>query len=63
MKFTIIAGRQIDELMKFGFFGIYSIMTNATKRLDAKQLDKYGGQDKYDEYVKKVKASLWPGTS
>lgn len=46
-----------------GFFGIYSIMTNATKRLDAKQLDKYGGQDKYDEYVKKVKASLWPGTS
>lgn len=43
-----------------GFYGIYSIMTSATKRLDAKQLENYGGQDKYDEWRKGVKAPIFP---
>ena len=46
-----------------GLYGIYSIMTNATKRLDGKQKDKYSGQDKFDEYIKNVKAPLWPWIS
>eukprot|EP00978_Attheya_sp_CCMP212_P009527 scaffold22525_cov42-Attheya_sp.AAC.1 len=44
----------------FGLFGIYSIMTGATKRLEGKQEEKYKGQEKYDEYVASVKAPLFP---
>eukprot|EP00591_Stephanopyxis_turris_P000913 CAMPEP_0195519298 /NCGR_PEP_ID=MMETSP0794_2-20130614/14564_1 /TAXON_ID=515487 /ORGANISM="Stephanopyxis turris, Strain CCMP 815" /LENGTH=348 /DNA_ID=CAMNT_0040648423 /DNA_START=148 /DNA_END=1194 /DNA_ORIENTATION=- len=43
-----------------GFYGIYGIMTGATKRLDGKQNEKYQGQESYDDYVKQVPASIWP---
>ena len=46
-----------------GFYGIYGIMTNAAKRLDQKQEDKYGGQEKYDLYRKSVPSCLWPFVS
>lgn len=43
-----------------GFFGIYSIMSMASKRLDGKQDEKYKGQKKYASYKLQVPASLWP---
>jgi steroid 5-alpha reductase family enzyme len=43
-----------------GLYGIYGIMSGATKRLDAKQLENYGGQEMYDTYRKEVPGSLWP---
>jgi steroid 5-alpha reductase family enzyme len=43
-----------------GFYGIYGIMAMATKRLDEKQLEKYGGQEKYDAWRKSVKAPIFP---
>jgi len=46
-----------------GLYGIYGIMSGATKRLDGKQQEKYGGQENYDAYRNEVPASLWPGTS
>lgn len=33
-----------------GFYGIYSIMAGATKRLDGKQKETYGGQPTYDAW-------------
>ena len=33
-----------------GLWGIYGIMSGATKRLDGKQADKYGGQPVYDAW-------------
>ena len=47
----------------FGLYGIYGIMTGASKRLDGKQDEKYAGQEKYDKYKSDVPASLWPWTS
>ncbi len=43
-----------------GLYGIYGIMSGATKRLDGKQQEKYAGQEKYDLYRKEVPGSLWP---
>mmetsp|Transcript_49007 Transcript_49007/g.118707 ORF Transcript_49007/g.118707 Transcript_49007/m.118707 type:complete len:411 (-) Transcript_49007:71-1303(-) len=43
-----------------GFYGIYSIMTMATKRLDKRQQESYGGQAKYDEWRKSSKAPIFP---
>jgi len=43
-----------------GLYGIYGIMTGATKRLDKKQLENYAGQDKYDTWRSNVKAPLFP---
>lgn len=40
--------------------GIVMIMTKATSRLDDQQQEKYGGQEKYDTWVKKVKSPLFP---
>eukprot|EP00957_Ditylum_brightwellii_P101475 7733046-Ditylum_brightwellii.AAC.1 len=34
-----------------GMSGIYSIMSNATKRLDGRQVENYGGQEKYEEWI------------
>ena len=44
----------------FGLYGIYGIMTNATKRLDEKQFEKYKGQEKYDSWRASVTAPLFP---
>lgn len=46
-----------------GLYGIYFIMTSATKRLVGVQKDKYAGQESFDEYVKEVPASIWPWAS
>lgn len=43
-----------------GFYGIYGIMSGASKRLDGKQQEKYQGQEKYDNYRKAVPATIWP---
>ncbi|KAG7354032.1 DUF1295 domain containing protein [Nitzschia inconspicua] len=43
-----------------GFYGIYSIMTGATKRLDEKQKENYKGQKAYDKWRSKVKPPLFP---
>jgi steroid 5-alpha reductase family enzyme len=43
-----------------GFYGIYGIMTNATKRLDGRQKDAYGGQESYDTWRAQVKAPIFP---
>ena len=44
-----------------GFVGILFIMLNATKRLDKKQMETYGGQDKYDIWKQTVPYPLFPG--
>jgi protein-S-isoprenylcysteine O-methyltransferase Ste14 len=44
-----------------GFYGIYSIMTMATKRLDDRQQENYKGQLTYDKWRSKVKAPIFPG--
>jgi steroid 5-alpha reductase family enzyme len=44
----------------FGLYGIYGIMSNASKRLDAKQAEKYQGQPKYEAWKASVKAELFP---
>ena len=41
--------------------GIVSIMSKATSRLEGRQDEKYRGQEKYDTWVRKVKAPLFPG--
>lgn len=43
-----------------GMIGISFIMFSASKRLDKKQLDTYGGQKEYDEYRARVRGSLFP---
>lgn len=43
-----------------GFYGIYGIMTNATKRLDNRQKEEYGGQESYDAWRAQVKAPIFP---
>lgn len=43
-----------------GFYGIYGIMTMATKRLDEKQKENYKGQKPYDAWRSKVKPPLFP---
>jgi steroid 5-alpha reductase family enzyme len=43
-----------------GWVSIMSIMLGSTKRLDKKQLKSYGGQKNFDEWRKRVKASLIP---
>ena len=43
-----------------GFYGIFGIMTNATKRLDKKQHEVYGGQEAYDNWRAQVKAPIFP---
>jgi len=56
-------GKQIVPWVcsSFGLFGIYSIMTGATKRLDGKQAEKYAGQTKYTEWRARVKSPIFPG--
>jgi steroid 5-alpha reductase family enzyme len=44
----------------FGLYGIYGIMSGASKRLDAKQAEKYQGQPKYEAWRDSVKAELFP---
>ena len=34
-----------------GFYAIYGIMAGATKRLDGKQREAYGGQPTFDAWV------------
>lgn len=46
-----------------GFYGIYFIMTSATKRLAGNQMEKYKGQQNFDDYVKDVPATIWPWAS
>ena len=36
-------------------------MSKATSRLEGRQDEKYRGQEKYDTWVRKVKAPLFPG--
>jgi steroid 5-alpha reductase family enzyme len=43
-----------------GMYGIYGIMTNATKRLDKKQMETYSGQELYEAWRKQVKAPIFP---
>ena len=43
-----------------GMAGITFVMTSASKRLDKKQLDNYGGQEKYDTYRGKVRGRIVP---
>lgn len=43
-----------------GVGGISSLMLGASGRLDTKQQEKYGGQQKYDEWKKSVKYSVIP---
>ena len=43
-----------------GLLGITFVMTSASKRLDKKQFDNYGGQDKYDTYRSKVRGRIFP---
>jgi len=43
-----------------GLVGISFVMTSASKRLDKKQLDNYGGQEKYDKYRGKVRGRIFP---
>lgn len=43
-----------------GFFGIYSIMTGASKRLDNKQAENYKGDPSYDAWRSRVKAPIFP---
>jgi len=43
-----------------GLYGITLIMRMASKRLDEKQNNVYGGQPKYEEWKARVKASLVP---
>lgn len=43
-----------------GMYGIVGIMRNATSRLDAKQAEKYNGQEAYELWTNKVKAPLVP---
>jgi steroid 5-alpha reductase family enzyme len=43
-----------------GLYGIISIMRGATKSLEKKQVEKYGGQPKYENWKKKVPVSLVP---
>lgn len=43
-----------------GMYGIYGIMTNATKRLDGRQLENYAGQELYDTWRAQVKAPIFP---
>jgi len=43
-----------------GLWGIVSIMTGATKRLDEKQADRYESQISYKSWRKDVKAPLFP---
>jgi protein-S-isoprenylcysteine O-methyltransferase Ste14 len=43
-----------------GFYGIYSIMTMATKRLDDRQKENYKGQKTYDTWRSKVKPPIFP---
>ena len=42
-----------------GLYGIYGIMSGATKRLDGKQLEKYGGQPVYDAWAART-GGLFP---
>ena len=43
-----------------GFYGIFSIMRRATKKLEQRQAEKYGGQAKYQEWRGNVKGALFP---
>ena len=43
-----------------GLFGIFALMSSSTKRLTKKQAEKYGGQEKYDQWVKAVPYPLIP---
>jgi steroid 5-alpha reductase family enzyme len=43
-----------------GVFGIVNLMSNASKRLDEKQKENYGGQEKYDSYRSNVKSRIFP---
>lgn len=43
-----------------GLFGIYGVMAGATKRLDAKQQENYGGQEKYDKWRASVTSPIFP---
>lgn len=43
-----------------GLYGIFGIMSSASKRLHGKQVEKYKGQAKYDEWAQNVKGTLIP---
>jgi steroid 5-alpha reductase family enzyme len=43
-----------------GLYGIVTIMRQATKGLESRQVDKYGGQELYEEWKQKVPAPLIP---
>ncbi|KAL3916002.1 MAG: hypothetical protein SGILL_005377 [Bacillariaceae sp.] len=43
-----------------GVYGIVSLMSNASKRLDERQKESYGGQEAYDAYRSNVKAPIFP---
>lgn len=43
-----------------GLFGIYSIMSGASKKLEEKQAENYGGQPAYDDWKKKSPFPLIP---
>eukprot|EP00548_Thalassiothrix_antarctica_P013094 CAMPEP_0194169094 /NCGR_PEP_ID=MMETSP0154-20130528/3789_1 /TAXON_ID=1049557 /ORGANISM="Thalassiothrix antarctica, Strain L6-D1" /LENGTH=335 /DNA_ID=CAMNT_0038880337 /DNA_START=30 /DNA_END=1037 /DNA_ORIENTATION=+ len=43
-----------------GFYGIFGVMTSASKRLDEKQKEMYGGQSDYDNYKNDVTGAIWP---
>jgi steroid 5-alpha reductase family enzyme len=43
-----------------GLYGIYSIMVGATKRLEKRHLENYGGQTAYESWKKEVPVTLLP---
>jgi steroid 5-alpha reductase family enzyme len=43
-----------------GLFGIYSIMSGATRRLEKRQAEDYGGQKSYEDWKENVPAPLFP---
>jgi len=43
-----------------GWYGIVAIMRSATQKLEARQQEKYGGQEEYEEWKRKVRAPLFP---
>lgn len=43
-----------------GLYGIYGIMKGATKRLEVKQKETYGGQEKYDLWRASVTSAIFP---
>ncbi|KAL3902499.1 MAG: hypothetical protein SGILL_010800 [Bacillariaceae sp.] len=63
--FLASAGSVVNKVVGWtcsvlGVYGIVGLMSGASKRLDEKQKENYGGQEKYDSYRSSVKAPIFP---